>query len=68
VKLWPRKEEVLRCSFCNQSQRDAEKLIAGPNVYICNDCVEICNTILAEDKAAQAVQVSNPPPSPDEGG
>ncbi|HYC90716.1 MAG TPA: ClpX C4-type zinc finger protein [Thermoanaerobaculia bacterium] len=41
--------DVLRCSFCNKSQRDVKKLIAGPTVYICDECVEICVEILAED-------------------
>ena len=40
----------LRCSFCNKSQRDVKKLIAGPSVYVCDECVEICNEIIAEDK------------------
>ena len=34
--------DVLRCSFCNKSQRDVKKLIAGPTVYICDECVDIC--------------------------
>ncbi len=42
--------EVLRCSFCNKSQRDVRKLIAGPLAYICNECVGICNKILDEEK------------------
>jgi hypothetical protein len=37
---------VLRCSFCNKSQRHVKKLIAGPSVYICDECVEVCNAIL----------------------
>jgi hypothetical protein len=36
----------LRCSFCNKSQRYVKKLIAGPNVYICDECVDICLDIL----------------------
>lgn len=40
----------LRCSFCNKSQRDVLKLIAGPTVYICNECVGVCNDILAEEQ------------------
>jgi hypothetical protein len=39
----------LRCSFCNKSQREVRKLIAGPTVYICDECVDVCNEILAED-------------------
>jgi hypothetical protein len=42
-------KDVLRCSFCNKSQRDVAKLIAGPAVYICVECVDICNQIVAED-------------------
>ena len=37
----------LRCSFCNKSQRDVRKLVAGPNVYICDECVDICLDILS---------------------
>ena len=40
----------LRCSFCNKSQQAVEKLIAGPKVYICDGCVDICNDILAENR------------------
>jgi len=42
-------DNELRCSFCNKPQREVKKLIAGPSVYICNECVETCNEILAED-------------------
>lgn len=41
--------ERLRCSFCGKDQREVLKLIAGPNVYICNECIELCNDIIAED-------------------
>lgn len=41
--------DVLRCSFCNKSQRDVKKLIAGPTVYICDECIGICLDILNED-------------------
>ena len=40
----------LKCSFCNKSQRDVRKLIAGPTVYICDECVDICLDIIAEEK------------------
>jgi hypothetical protein len=39
----------LRCSFCNKSQHDVQKLIAGLTVFICNECVEVCDDILADD-------------------
>jgi len=40
----------LKCSFCNKSQKEVKKLIAGPNVYICDECVEICNEIITEER------------------
>ncbi len=43
----------LRCSFCNKSQGEVRKLIAGHGVYICNECVEICNEILTEEKVLE---------------
>lgn len=44
---FPHKAELC-CSFCGKSQSTFKKLIAGPNVYICNECVELCVEILAE--------------------
>ncbi len=41
--------EILRCSFCNKDQNDVRKLIAGPTVFICDECVEVCNDIIADD-------------------
>ena len=43
-------DEALRCSFCNKSQREVKKLIAGPTVFICDECVDICLDIIAEDR------------------
>ncbi len=40
----------LKCSFCNKGHHEVKKLIAGPNVYICDECVELCNDIIAEDE------------------
>jgi len=39
----------LRCSFCGKGQEEVRKLIAGPNVYICDECIELCNDIIAEE-------------------
>ena len=39
----------LHCSFCGKSQREVKKLIAGPNVYICDECIELCNEIISEE-------------------
>ncbi len=41
--------ETLRCSFCAKSRNDVDKLIAGPGVYICNECVVLCDQILADE-------------------
>ena len=43
------REELLRCSFCSKSQNEVPKLIAGPAVYICNECVDTCQEILADN-------------------
>ena len=40
---------VLHCSFCGKSQDEVRKLIAGPTVYICDECIELCNEIIAEE-------------------
>jgi ATP-dependent Clp protease ATP-binding subunit ClpX len=40
----------LHCSFCGKSQREVKKLIAGPNVYICDECISLCNDIIAEEQ------------------
>lgn len=41
--------ELLLCSFCGKSQVAVFKLIAGPGVYVCNECIDICNEIIADD-------------------
>ncbi len=43
------REKDLTCSFCGKSQKDVRKLIAGPSVYICDECVELCNDIITEE-------------------
>jgi ATP-dependent Clp protease ATP-binding subunit ClpX len=43
--------DLLKCSFCGKSQKQVRKLIAGPSVYICDECVELCNEIISEDVA-----------------
>ncbi|RMG15540.1 MAG: AAA family ATPase, partial [Deltaproteobacteria bacterium] len=49
-----RDNDLLRCSFCGKSQHEVRKLIAGPTVYICNECVEVCLDIIAEDRAQES--------------
>src|SRR5437660_11156908 len=45
----------LKCSFCGKSQEQVRKLIAGPGVYICDECVELCNEII-EERLAEATE------------
>ena len=45
----PSKDNGLHCSFCGKGQREVKKLIAGPNVYICDECIQLCNDIIAEE-------------------
>ena len=47
------KETTLRCSFCGKSQEEVEKIIAGPNVYICDECIELCIDIIEEERAKE---------------
>jgi ATP-dependent Clp protease ATP-binding subunit ClpX len=48
--------ELVKCSFCGKSQKAVKKLIAGPGVYICDECIELCNEIIDEE-FAQAAEV-----------
>lgn len=41
--------KILPCSFCGKNQSDVKKLIAGPSVFICDECVELCNDIIKEE-------------------
>ena len=60
-----RREDFPRCSFCHKSSRDVKKLIAGPAVYICNECVNICNEILV-DTTKEVETSHNEVPTPHE--
>ena len=59
-------DDVLRCSFCNKSQNDVKKLIAGPAVFICDECVDVCNEIISDDVTAEAASVKEALPKPAE--
>ncbi|HJD89943.1 MAG TPA: ATP-dependent Clp protease ATP-binding subunit ClpX [Corynebacterium urealyticum] len=48
--------ELLKCSFCGKSQKQVRKLIAGPGVYICDECIELCNEIIEEELVATSAQ------------
>jgi hypothetical protein len=53
-------EELLSCSFCGKSQKAVKKLIAGPGVYICEECVALCNGILTENATTNSDAVVGP--------
>ncbi len=57
-------DEVLHCSFCNKSQNDVKKLIAGPTVFICDECVDVCNEIICDDVTAEGSSVKEAIPKP----
>ncbi len=59
-------DESLNCSFCGKSQNDVGKLIAGPGVYICNECIGICNEIINDDEQAASTPVRTNLPKPQE--
>jgi ATP-dependent Clp protease ATP-binding subunit ClpX len=61
------KQTNLSCSFCGKSQREVKKLIAGPSVYICDECIALCNDIIAEEvDRGEAHQHRLPVPKPSE--
>ncbi len=57
-------DKHLRCSFCGKSKDSVKKFISGPSVYICNECVSLCNEILAEEEEREAVEAQVPSPTP----
>ena len=61
-----RPEELLCCSFCGKSQNDVRKLIAGPGVYVCNECIDICNEIINDDEQTESSAVRTNLPKPQE--
>jgi ATP-dependent Clp protease ATP-binding subunit ClpX len=58
--------KLLYCSFCGKSQQDVKKLIAGPSVFVCDECVELCNDIIREELIDQEVTEDRKLPSPHE--
>ena len=59
-------DKHLRCSFCGKSKESVKKFISGPNVYICNECISLCNEILAEEEEREAQGQTTPSPTPEE--
>ena len=58
--------KLLYCSFCGKSQHEVRKLIAGPNVFICDECVELCNDIIREEMEEKTPVSGNKLPKPHE--
>ena len=56
--------DLVKCSFCGKSQKQVKKLIAGPGVYICDECIDLCNDIIAEELAETPSSRSTSSPSP----
>jgi ATP-dependent Clp protease ATP-binding subunit ClpX len=59
-------DKHLRCSFCGKSKDAVKRFISGPSVYICNECISLCNEILAEEEEKEAASAPTPLPSPRE--
>src|SRR5215211_3884624 len=57
-------DKHLRCSFCGKSKDSVRKFISGPSVYICNECIALCNEILAEDEEREVAEAITQVPSP----
>src|SRR5688572_9061556 len=55
-----RDDNALHCSFCGKSQKEVKKLVAGPSVYICEECIGLCNDIIAEEVEAETEQSTSP--------
>lgn len=66
-KMTKQNDELLKCSFCGKGQKEVRKLIAGPTVYICDECVGLCNEIMSEEfEPAFDVNISRKLPTPKE--
>ena len=59
-------DKHLRCSFCGKSKDSVKRFISGPSVYICNECISLCNEILAEEETKETAGSSAPVPTPRE--
>jgi ATP-dependent Clp protease ATP-binding subunit ClpX len=58
--------ELVKCSFCGKSQKQVKKLIAGPGVYVCNECIDLCNEIIDEENTAETEAKLEKLPNPRE--
>ena len=58
--------KLLHCNFCGKSQHEVRKLIAGPSVYVCDECVELCNDIIREEMQEKSSGGGDKLPKPQE--
>jgi ATP-dependent Clp protease ATP-binding subunit ClpX len=58
--------KLLYCSFCGKSQHEVRKLIAGPSVFVCDECVELCNDIIREEMQEKTASGGEKLPTPQE--
>ncbi|MFZ9637495.1 MAG: ClpX C4-type zinc finger protein, partial [Ilumatobacteraceae bacterium] len=58
--------ELVKCSFCGKSQKQVKKLIAGPGVYVCNECIDLCNEIIDEENTEETEAKLEKLPNPRE--
>ncbi|HFC9378635.1 TPA: ATP-dependent Clp protease ATP-binding subunit ClpX [Enterococcus faecium] len=60
----PSSNETVRCSFCGKTQEEVKKIVAGPGVYICNECIDLCKEIIDEELYEEAVREFTEVPKP----
>ncbi|EGP4971917.1 ATP-dependent Clp protease ATP-binding subunit ClpX [Enterococcus faecium] len=60
----PSSNETVRCSFCGKTQEEVKKIVAGPGVYICNECIDLCKEIIDEEFYEEAVREFTEVPKP----
>ncbi|MFZ9369345.1 MAG: ClpX C4-type zinc finger protein, partial [Ilumatobacteraceae bacterium] len=58
--------ELVKCSFCGKTQKQVKKLIAGPGVYVCNECIDLCNEIIDEENTEETEAKLEKLPNPRE--
>ena len=51
----PKGDKTIRCSFCGKTQEEVERIIAGPGVYICDECIELCAAIMNEESEEEII-------------
>ena len=58
--------DLLKCSFCGKTQKQVKKLIAGPGVYICDECIDLCNEIIEDELSEASTEGLKELPKPQE--